>query len=88
MQMDPWYDLMVRELSELTDTTTELLKDAEGTNPLLPDADTPEAGESVVPPILVPRGVRRVSPGRAGGAVSKGWLPASLRPADSVKRTS
>ena len=48
--MDAWYDLMVRELSDLTDTTTELLKDAEGTNPPLPETDTPEAEESVVPP--------------------------------------
>lgn len=42
--MDVWYDLIVRELSELTDAATEIRKDAEAAaGPLIPDDDEAEA---------------------------------------------
>lgn len=44
MHVDVWYDLVVRELSELTDAATEILKEAEAAaGPTLPDDDEEEA---------------------------------------------
>jgi hypothetical protein len=48
MQLDTWYDLAVRELSELTDHAKEMLDEAEKADTAAP---TPMADEDEVPAV-------------------------------------
>jgi len=46
VQLDSWYDLMVLELSDLTDAVTDRFRQREAAASLRPDTDTAGAGES------------------------------------------
>ena len=47
--VDTWYDLAVRELSDLTDPAKERLREAEESSGVAPDPDAAEADETITP---------------------------------------
>ena len=50
MQIDTWYDLAVRELSELTDHAKEMVSEAEKTAMAVKGAAAPKSDEQAEPP--------------------------------------
>lgn len=50
MQIDTWYDLAVRELSEMTDHAKEMISEAEQAALAALTSATPETEASAVPP--------------------------------------
>ena len=50
MQWDTWYDLSVRELSEMTDPATERLTEAEDNSPVDSEPDSGDGEDEAAAP--------------------------------------
>ncbi len=49
MQWDTWYDLSVRELSDMTDPAAEKLTEAEETAPVVPGNSASDESDAAAP---------------------------------------